>query len=81
MSGGIDNFTMLEDWLNISFYELMQYKLLWRSKFRIRIKKDTDRNRSLRISHTSSKLYRVSSAGSITKTNLRKIAAITDKVW
>ena len=80
LSGGIDNFTMLEDWLNISFYELMQYKLLWRSKFRIRIK-ETDKNRNLRISHTSSKLYRVSSAGSITKTNLRKIAAITDKVW
>ena len=58
----------------------MQYNLLWRSKFWIRIKK-TDRNGNLRISHTSSKLYHDSSAGSITKTNLRKIAAITDKVW
>ena len=53
----------------ISCY-LMQHKPLWRSKFRIlRIKKTRTKIGTLRISHTSSRL------------DLRKIGAITDKVW
>ena len=65
----------------ISFY-LMQHTPLWRSKFRIlRIKKTRTKIGTLRISHTSSKLHRNIRSGSLTKTNLRIIGAITDKVW
>ena len=67
--------------LNISFY-LMQHTPLWRSKFRIlRIKKTRTKIGTLRISHTSSKLHRDIPSGSFTKTDLKKIGAITDKVW
>ena len=67
--------------LNISFY-LMQHSPLWRSKFRIlRIKKTRTEIGTLRISYTSSKLHRDIPSGSFTKTDLRKIGAITDKVW
>ena len=67
--------------LNISFY-VMQHTPLWRSKFRIlRIKKTRTKIGTLRISHTSSKLHRDIPSGSFTKTNLRKIGAITDNVW
>ena len=66
---------------NISFY-LMQHTPLWRSKFRIlSIKKTWTKIGTLRISHTSSKLHRDIPSGSFTKTDLRKIGAITDKVW
>ena len=65
---------------NISFY-LMQHTPLWRSKFRIlRIKKTRTKIGTLRISHTSSKLHRDVQSGSLTKTDLRKVGAITDKV-
>ena len=65
----------------ISFY-LMQHTPLSRSKFRIlRIKKTRTKIGTLRISHTSSKLHRNIRSGSFTKTNLRKIGAITDMVW
>ena len=67
--------------LNISFY-LTQHTPLWRSKFRIlRIKKTRTKKEALRISHTSSKLHRDIPFGSFTKSDLRKIGAITDKVW
>ena len=68
--------------LNVSFY-LMQHTPLWRSiKFRIlRIKKTRTKIGTLRISHPSSKLHRDIPSGRFTKTNLRKIGAITDKVW
>ena len=67
--------------LNISFY-LTQHTPLWRSKFRIlRIKKTRTKKGTLRISHTSSKLHRDIPSGSFTKSDLRKIGAITDKVW
>ena len=67
--------------LNVSFY-LMQHTPLWRSKFRIlRIKKTRTKIGTLRISHTSWKLHRDIPSGSFTKTNLRKIGAITDNVW
>ena len=65
----------------ISFY-LMQHKPLWRSKFRIlRIKKTRTKIGTLRISHTSLKLHRDIPSGSFTESDLRKIGAITDKVW
>ena len=71
--------------LNISFYLMHQctrYFALWRSKFWIlRIKKTRTKIGTLRISHTSSKFHRDIPSGSLTKTNLRKIGAITDKVW
>ena len=67
--------------LNISFY-LMQHTPLWRSKFRIlRIKKTRTKIGTLKISHTGSKLHRDIPSGSFTKTDLRKIGAITDKIW
>ena len=67
--------------LNISFY-LMQHTPLWRSKFWIlRIKKKRTKVGTLRISHTSSKLHLDIPSGSFSKTDLRKIGAITDKVW
>ena len=67
--------------LNISFY-LMQHTPLWRSKFRIlRIKKTRTKIGTLRISHTSLKLHRDIPSGSFTESDLRKIRAITDKVW
>ena len=67
--------------LHISFY-LMQHTPLWRSKFRIlRIKKTRTKIGTLRISHTSSKLHRDIPSGSFTESDLRKIGAITDKVW
>ena len=67
--------------LNISFY-LTQHTPLWRSKFRIlRIKKTRTKIGTLRISHASSKLHRDIPSGSFTKPDLRKIGAITDKVW
>ena len=67
--------------LNISFY-LMQHTPLWRSKFQIlRIKKTRTKIGTLRISHTSSKLHQDIPSGSFTKSDLRKIGAITDKVW
>ena len=67
--------------LNISFY-LMQHTPLWRSKFRIlRIKKTRTKIGTLRISHTSLKLLRDIPSGSFTESDLRKIGAITDKVW
>ena len=67
--------------LNISFY-LMQHTPLWRSKFRIlRIKKTRTKIGTLKISHTGSKLHRDIPSGSFTKTDLRKIGAITDKAW
>ena len=48
----------------------ISFYLIWRSKFRIlRIKKTRTKMGTLRISHTSSRL------------DLRKIGAITDKVW
>ena len=66
---------------NVSFY-LMQHSPLWRSEFRIlRIKKTQTNIGTLKISHTSSKLHLDIPSGSFTKTNLRKIGAITDKVW
>ena len=65
----------------ISFY-LMQHTPLWRSKFRIlRIKKTRTKIGTLRISHTSLKLHRDIPSGSFTESDLRKIGAITDKVW
>ena len=67
--------------LNISFY-LMQHTPLWRSKFRIlRIKKTGTKIGTLRISHTSLNLLRDIPSGSFTESDLRKIGAITDKVW
>ena len=67
--------------LKISFY-LTQHTPLWRSKFRIlRIKKTWTTKGILRISHTSSKLHQDIPSGSFTKSDLRKIGAITDKVW
>ena len=67
--------------LNTSFY-LMQHNPLWRSKFRIlRIKKTRTKIGTLRISHTSLKLLRDIPSGSFTESDLRKIGAITDKVW
>ena len=59
----------------------MQHTPLWRSKFRIRIKKTRTKIGTLRISHTSSKLHRDIPSGSFTESDLRKIGAITDKVW
>ena len=67
--------------LNISFY-LMQHTPLWRSKFQIlRIKKTWTKIGTLRISDTSLKLHRNIPSASFTESNLRKIGAITDKVW
>ena len=67
--------------LNISLY-LMQHTPLWRSKFWIlRIKKTRTNIGTLRISPASSTLHRNVPPGSFTKTGLRKIRAITDKVW
>ena len=44
-------------------------------------KNDADRNRNFENFGHKFKLYSDSSAGSFTKTNLRKIVAITDKDW
>ena len=44
-------------------------------------KEDMDKKRTSRILHTSSKLHQDIPSGSFTKTNLRKIGAIPDKVW
>ena len=75
------NFRRLAFHLSISFY-LMQHTPLWRSKFRIlRIKKTRTKIGTLRISHTSLKLHRDIPSGSFTESDLRKIGAITDKVW
>ena len=54
----------------ISFY-FMQHTPLWRSKFRIKIKKTRTKIGTLRISHKF-KLHRDIWSGSFTKTNLRK---------
>ena len=84
MSEGRDRLchvTRLPFYLNISFY-LMQYTPLWRSKFRtLRITKTRTKIGTLRIPHTSSKLYQDIRSGSFTETNLWKIGSITDKVW
>ena len=87
MSEGRDNFAIachvrrLAFPLNISFY-LMQHTPLCRFKFRIlRIKKTRTKIGTLRISHTSLKLDRDIPSGSFTESDLRKIGAITDKVW
>ena len=44
-------------------------------------KNDADRNRNFENFAHKFKLYSDSSAGSFTKTSLRKIVAITDKDW
>ena len=62
----------------------MQHTPLWRSKFRIlRIKKTRTKIGTLRISRTMRKfkLHRNIPSGSFTESDLRKIGAITDKVW
>ena len=66
----------------ISFY-LMQHKPLWRSKFSdTEDKKDTDKNRNF---ENFAYKFKASPEHPIreplTKTNLRKIGAISDKVW
>ena len=67
--------------LNISFY-LIQHTPLWRSKDRIlRKKKPRTKIGTLRKSHTSLKLHLDIPSGSFTESDLRKIGAITDKVW
>ena len=78
-----DNFARLALHFHIFFYS-MQHMPLWRSKFRMRIKTIRTKKKELWEFRTQvQSFHRTSDPGaSITKTNyLRKIGAISDKVW
>ena len=66
--------------LNISFY-LMQHTRLWRSKFRILTKEEAHKNKNSENFAHKFKPSPGHPTGSFTKTNLRKVGDITDKVW